>query len=189
MMNKLVIPALLISLCVSPASWSKGNYQSGHHAKKDWAKVTRVKDITRTVEHNSPSEVCWTEQVRREHYSRRHSYPQNDGYSGAVLGGIIGGALGNAVGHRKKNKQFGTAIGAVLGATVGHDISTRNRHRPDKRITYQDERRCEIRDHITYEEEVVGYHVWYRYMGNEYKTRMKHHPGKKIKVRVKVEPY
>jgi len=182
-MNKLVIPTILISLTLSPATWSKGRHQTNHHQDNDWAKVTKVESITRTVEHNTPSEVCWNEQVRYDRSSN------NDGYTGTIVGGIIGGALGNAVGHRKKNKQVGTAIGALLGATVGHDLSSGNRSHSRDRNTYRNKRHCETRDHITYEEEVVGYHVWYRYFGNEYKTRMSHKPGNKIKVRVKVEPY
>jgi len=183
-MNKLIIPTILISLTLSPATWSKGRYLTSHHKNSDWAKVTKVESITRTVEHNTPSEVCWTEQTRYDHSSNN-----SDDYTGTIVGGIIGGALGNAVGHKKKNKKIGTAIGAILGATVGHDISSRNRsHHPD-RPTYRDKRHCETRDHITYEQEVVGYHVWYRYFGNEYKTRMSHKPSDKIKVRVRVEPY
>lgn len=188
-MNKLIIPTIIVSLAMSSVSWSKNdNHQSKHynnrHAFTDWAKVSRVESITRTVERNTPNENCWVEQVRTERPSNHQ-----DTYSGTVLGGIIGGALGNAVGHRKKNKQVGTAIGAVLGATVGYDMSTRGNHRLNRYTRYQDVRRCEVSNHVTYEDEVVGYHVWYRHLGNEYKTRMNHHPGKKIKVRVSVEPF
>ena len=179
-MNKLIIPTVIIALTIAPASWAK----KPHHGQAKWAKVTDVEPITRTVRHNIPREECWNEQVRYEEPTQG-----NRSYTGTILGGIIGGAIGNAVGHKKKNKQVGTAVGAVLGATVGHDISNGGYSNSGSRVSYRDERRCETHNEVTYEEEVIGYHVWYRYRGDEYKTRMNHRPGNKIKVRVQVEPY
>lgn len=179
-MNKLLIPAIIIALSVSPNLSAKGS----HHGKAKWAKVISVEPITRTIEHSVPREECWTEQVRYE-----EPIKEERSYTGTILGTIIGGAIGNAVGHKKKNKQIGTAVGAVLGASVGHDISNRGHSGSRSRVTYRNERKCEVHNQITYEEEVVGYHVWYRYHGDEYKTRMNHRPGDKIKVRVNVEPF
>ena len=179
-MNKLILPTLIITLAAAPASWAK----RAHHGKENWAKVTNVQPITHTIEHRIPREDCWNEQVRYEEH-------RSDGrsYTGTILGGIIGGAIGNKVGHNKKNKKIGTVVGAVLGASVGHDISNRNYSTPRSNVFYRNERHCEINNEISYEEKVIGYHVWYRYHGDQYKTRMDHHPGKKIKVHVNVEPY
>lgn len=179
-MNKLILPTVIIALTVSPLASAKGP----HHGKGKWAKVTSVEPISRTIERSIPREECWTEKVRYEE-------PVDDqrSYTGTILGGIIGGALGNAVGHKKKNKQIGTAVGAVLGASVGNDISNRGYSNSRSRVSYRNERRCETHNETTYEEEVIGYHVWYRYHGDEYKTRMDRRPGDKIKVRVNVEPY
>lgn len=179
-MKKIMIPTVIVALALAPATWAKGP----HNGKADWAKVTNVEPITRTIEHSIPREECWTEQVRYE-----EPVQDNRSFTGTILGGVIGGAIGNAVGHKKKNKQIGTAVGAVLGASVGHDISNRGYSNSGSRVTYKNERRCEVHTEVSYEEEVIGYHVWYRYHGEEYKTRMNHRPGNKIKVRVKVEPY
>ena len=179
-MNKLILPTLIMTLAVAPSSWAK----HAHHGKAKWAKVTNVQPIIRTIEHRIPREDCWNEQVRYEEHV-------DDGrsYTGTILGGIIGGAIGNKVGHSKKNKKIGTVVGAVLGASVGHDISNRNYSNSSSNVSYRNERYCEVHNEISYEEKVIGYHVWYRYHGNEYKTRMNHHPGNKIKVRVNVDPY
>lgn len=179
-MNKLILPTLIIALAATPA-WAKHH----HHGKSRWAKVTNVEPIIRTIEHRVPQEDCWNEQVRYEEYA-------SDGrsYTGTILGGIIGGAIGNKIGHNKTNKKVGTVVGAVLGASVGHDISNQGHsHSTSPKVSYQNQRHCEISYETSYEEQVIGYHVWYRYHGNEYKTRTNHHPGKKIKVRVHVAPY
>ncbi len=179
-MNKLILPTVLIALTIAPVASAKGH----HHGKNNWAKVSNVEPITRTIERKIPREDCWSERVRYEE-------PADDSrsYTGTILGTIIGGALGNAVGHKKKNKQIGTAVGAVLGASVGHDLSNRGYSSSRTNVSYRNEQRCEVRNEITYEEEVIGYHVWYRYKGDAYKTRMNNRPGKKIRVRVNVEPY
>lgn len=179
-MKNLMIPTVLVSLTLSMPSMAKGP----HHDKADWAKVTHVEPITRTVEHSTPHKTCWNERV---HYNQpRH---QNDSYTGTIMGGIIGGAIGNAVGHGKKNKQVGAVVGSILGASVGHEISSKNRYQSGSYSTYHDKKRCSFEERIRYEEEVVGYHVSYRYRGDVYQTRMNQHPGKRIKVRVSVEPY
>lgn len=156
---------------------------SKYHGSEDWAKVTQVEPITRMVEHRTPETHCWTEQVE---YHQPH---RNDrSYTSTVLGGIIGGAIGNAVGHKKKNKQIGTAVGAILGASIGSDMGSNRNHYAEGRSQYHNERRCETTHQVSYEEEVVGYKVWYRYHGQTYTTRMDHKPGKKIRVRVNVSP-
>ena len=50
------------------------------------------------------------------------------------------------------------------------------------------ERRCEVVERYDREEQVVGYHVTYRYKGNTFTTRMQNDPGKWLPVRVSVEP-
>ena len=181
-MNKLILPTLIITLAAAPTSWAGHN--NNHHKKADWAKVTTVQPIIRNIEYNVPREVCWKEQVRYE--ARNRNY---DSHTGTILGGIIGGAIGNKVGHNKTNKKIGSVIGVILGASVGHDISNRHTSKSPTKVSYRNERRCEVSNEVRYEEKVIGYHVWYRYHGNEYQTRMDNHPGKRIKVRVNVEPY
>lgn len=178
-MNKFILPTILVSLTLSPGSWAKHH----SHEKANWAKVTHVEPITRTIEHRIPQQQCWNDQVRYQGGTEGRSY------TGTILGGIIGGAIGNKVGHNKSNKKIGSVVGAVLGASVGYDISNRGYADSGSGVSYHSERHCQVRDEIRYEEQVVGYRVWYRYRGDEYQTRMNYHPGKKIKVQVNVDPY
>ena len=177
---KKMIPTVLISLTLSMPSLAK----DPHHNKSDWAKVTHVEPITRIVEHSTPHKTCWNERV---HYTQpRH---QQNSYTSTIMGGIIGGAIGNAVGHGKKNKQVGAVVGSLLGASVGHGMSNNTRQASQRYNNYHNSKRCNIEEQISYEEEIVGYHVSYKYRGDQYKTKMNRHPGKRIKVRVSVEPY
>ena len=179
-MNKLTLPTVLISLSLALPATAKGP----HHGNSDWAKVTNVDPITRTIEYSTPHKKCWNERSRYEQPRQKH-----DSMTSTIVGGIIGGALGNAVGHSKKNKQVGAVVGSILGASVGHDLSNNNPYGRHSNTTYYNGKRCTVEDKIRYEEEIIGYRVSYRYRGNEYKTRMNHHPGKRLKVRVSVEPY
>ena len=176
--KKSVIVFMLVGMLFSAFS-----YAGPRHSSVNWAKVTRVEPVTRMVEHRIPEERCWNEQVNY-YDDRRH----DNTYSSTILGGIIGGALGNAVGHKKKNKKIGTAVGAILGASIGSDMASNGRRSDTRFRRNRTERRCDVSHQVSYEEEVVAYRVWYRYKGEEYKTRMTHKPGKKIKVRVRVEP-
>ena len=169
--------ALALSLAVATPAWAgSGN------GRTDYAKVLDVEPIVHTVEDRIPRESCWTEQVRHEDYR-----PNENGYTGTILGGVIGGAVGNAVGHKKKNKQVGAAVGALLGAAIGHDVSQRNSGGRTN-VYYTSERQCETSYEVSYREETVGYWVTYQYHGEQYRTRMDRAPGDKIRVRVTVEP-
>jgi uncharacterized protein YcfJ len=177
--NKVFVTSVvLFSMILSSFSYAGGR----HHSSVNWAKVVRVEPVVRMVESRQPEKNCWNERVRYD----RHSDSGNI-YSSTILGGIIGGALGNAVGHKKKNKKVGTAVGAILGASIGSEMASNGR-RYDAPRHHRNKRRCQVTQRVSYEEEVVAYRVWYRYKGEEYKTRMSHKPGKKIKVRVSVEP-
>jgi len=180
------IKLLTTSVVLFLMTFSSQGYAGGrHHNSINWAKVSRVEPITQTVERRVPERECWDEQVK---YYEGHSDSGNT-YTSTIMGGIIGGALGNAVGHKKKNKQIGTAVGAILGASIGSDMASNDRRHKVKTSHYRNERRCNVTHHVNYEEEIIAYRVWYRYKGEEYKTRMNHKPGKKIKVRVSVEPF
>jgi uncharacterized protein YcfJ len=171
---------ILVSILLSSVAHSGGK----QHSAVDWAHVTRSEPIIRTIQHSTPREECWNENVRyEERYDDRRSH------TSTIMGGIIGGAVGNALGHKKKNKRIGTAVGAILGASIGSDMGSHNKYRSAPISRYRNEKRCSTSHTVSYEEKVVGYHVWYRYHGEKYKTRMDHKPNKKIKVRVIVEPF
>ncbi|MBK8970858.1 MAG: glycine zipper 2TM domain-containing protein [Hahellaceae bacterium] len=169
---------------LTPAVFAQNYDQSSNAVWYDSADVTGVEPIYRNVERQIPVENCWTEQVRHE--SARPS--EGGSYLGPVLGAVIGGGLGNAVGHHKRNKQVGTAVGAVLGATVGHEITRQSDSGGGVDVYYTSERRCDTRYETEVDSRTVGYWVSYRYRGQDYRTRMDHAPGDRIRVRVTVEP-
>jgi len=171
-MKKILTSSLVVAIMAAPLAQAGKGHGNGY-GKVHWAKVTDVEPITRTVEYKTPVERCWNEQVR---YEDRGSF-ESGSYTSTVLGGIIGGAIGNAVGHKKKNKKIGVAVGSILGATIGHDIGQRDRRYRPGSVSYKNERRCETQHNTLYDQEIVGYEVWYRYHGEEYKTRMNRRPG------------
>ncbi|MCV6590813.1 MAG: glycine zipper 2TM domain-containing protein [Marinobacterium sp.] len=172
--SALVISMLTLALIPFEAQASR------HRDHHDWAKVTHVEPIYQQIRTRTPRQSCWDEQVRVQH----NRY--NDSYTDEVLGAVIGGAVGNALGtsSNSKNRRIKTAIGAALGASVGHDIGQRG----SRSYRYQTQRRCTVSHDVEYYDEITGYRVSYRYKGRHYHTRMPHHPGKRIRVQVNVQP-
>jgi uncharacterized protein YcfJ len=154
--------------------------QAGHHERyQDTAKVISAEPIYRTVEITTPERHCWDEEVERYHAN-------NHSYTGTVLGGILGGVIANRVSrHHGRGDNVATVAGALLGSSIGHDISHRNSR---GYTTTSTERRCEVSERTSYEEELVGYDVTYRYKGRLFTTRTDEHPGKRIPVDVDVRP-
>ena len=144
-------------------------------ADYQWAEVVGVEPVYEKVRRIEPVEECREERVRN------HS----GGYSSTppILGAIIGAALGNAVGHKKANKRVGAVAGAILGGSIGADIGRSNRQGG-----YRVETVCDRFDEVREEERLTGYHVRYQYNGAVYATRMRNHPGERIRVRVRVTP-
>ena len=140
-----------------------------------WAEVVDVEPVYETVRRIEPVEECREERVRR----------RSGGYSSTppILGAIIGAALGNAVGHKKSNKRVGAVAGAILGGSIGADIGRSNRQGG-----YRVETVCDLVEEVHEEERLAGYHVRYQYNGTVYATRMRNHPGERIRVRVRVTP-
>ena len=141
-----------------------------------WAEVVDVEPVYETVRRIEPVEECREERVRRG----------SGGYSSTppILGAIIGAALGNAVGHKKVNKRVGAVAGAILGGSIGADIGRSNRQGGGYRV----ETVCNLVEEVHEEERLAGYHVRYQYNGTVYATRMRNHPGERIRVRVRVTP-
>lgn len=174
-----LIGALLISLPISvlQAGQSNNSGHSKHNKHTDYAKVTDVDPIYKTVSHRTPERSCWTETVY-EPVSGSHSYTPT------ILGTLIGGAIGNEIGHSNKNKKVGAVAGALLGASIAGNYSKNNSNKSVARDTEV----CETQHRTEYEERLVGYNVKYRYQGRTYHTRMDRRPGDRIKVAVQVRP-
>ena len=131
----------------------------------DYAKVKRVSPVYKYIKIGGPKEVCYPVHQRRRHDP-----------GPAIVGAIVGGAIGNALGENTES----TVVGAVLGGTIGHSSS--------HSTTYVTER-CEVDYRPSRKvRKLKGYNVTYRYKGHAYNTFLRHHPGDKIKVRVKVSP-
>ncbi|MEN8177853.1 MAG: glycine zipper 2TM domain-containing protein [Pseudomonadota bacterium] len=149
------------------------------HRFQDTAKVVDVEPIYETIAVQQPEQHCWDADVS-------YSEPRRKTYTGTMLGGVIGGALANQLHRgRGKGKDAATLAGALLGGAIGHDVSQNARH---AQYTTTTERHCEVRHSTTYEEQVVGYRVKYRYRGQVFTTRTENYPGKRIPVRVSVAP-
>lgn len=133
----------------------------------DYANVIRTKPVVDYVTVISPVTSC-----HRVNY--RRSAHQNG--ASTVVGALVGGVIGHAVG----NNEASTVAGAIIGGSIAHNVS-HHRPRTHRQCESQYESRRKVR-------KITGYKVKYRYHGETYKTFMKHHPGDRIKVRVRVNP-
>lgn len=142
------------------------------HVFEDYARVIEVTPQYEKV--NQPREVCETGYIpEREH--RRGSM------AGPLIGGIAGGILGAQVGNGN-GRVAASAAGAAIGAIVGDRMSKR-----DRGTYYEREvRHCEIVDH--WETRLSGYHVVYRYHGQTRTALLPYDPGRKLRLRVAIEP-
>lgn len=158
------------------------NYNERHsmHKQVVYGKVTNVSPVYREVRVSNPVKECWQEPVT--HTKVRHG---SSSAGGTLAGGIIGGVIGHQFG-KGRGKKLATAVGTIIGAQVGHDAN-RGTQASHTRYT-QYEEFCEVQQHVSYEEVVDSYNVTYRYKGNRYQTNMPYDPGKRIKLKVSVEP-
>ena len=160
----------------STASFSESNRFVDH------ARVVSATPIYKTYEHRVPRESCWMESVKEER-------PRHRSATSTIVGGIIGGAIGNAVGAGDENKKVGAVVGSLLGMSIGNDIGRHHAsHHNHHRAQYKQVERCEVNYEIEREEKLTGYDVKYHYRGETYQTQMDHHPGKKIRVAVQIQP-
>jgi len=165
-MKKTVSIATLVTLVCS-TSIARAN-----HGFDDYARVVEVTPQYEEV--NVPTKECTSEYVpEREH--RRGSL------AGPLIGGIAGGVLGAQVG-KGNGRVASSAAGAAIGAIVGDRLSDRDRNRyREREVT-----RCEVVDH--WESRLIGYRVVYRYHGHVQTTVLPYDPGRRLRVRVAVEP-
>ncbi|MCH8537937.1 MAG: glycine zipper 2TM domain-containing protein [Alkalimonas sp.] len=150
-------------------------FAHGQHI--EYARVTQVEPIYRTVATHQPRQQCYTETVQYRGHASQDKTP-------VVLGAIVGGALGHAIGHNKSNKRVGMAAGAVLGGAVVNDVQRQNRQ---PQVVHQ--QRCRpINSSVEYRHILDGYEVSYRLRGRNYKTVLDYDPGPRLPVQVRVRP-
>lgn len=148
-------------------------------APVEYARVLSSEPIYETRAYSAPREQCWSEQVPEYASTGPRSY------TAPIVGALVGGAIGNALGHHNTSRKVGAVAGAALGASVGNDIGNRNSYR---QVGYNDQRVCRTVADTAYREEVVAYRVRYRYNGRDYVTEMPEDPGRRLPLRVNVEP-
>jgi uncharacterized protein YcfJ len=96
-----------------------------------------------------------------------------------VAGGLLGAQVGKGSGQ-----VAAAATGAAVGAIVGDRLGNRERGRE---VVYEREvRRCRTVDE--WETRISGYRVTYEYGGRSYTTILPYDPGRRLAVRVNVEP-
>lgn len=147
----------------------------------DYGKVVKVTPVYREVKVSTPVKECWQEPVTRSKTVRHGS----NSAGGALAGGLIGGIIGHQFGKGRGNK-LSTAVGTLIGAQLGHD-AVRGSHASQHSYTSY-ENFCEVENKVSYEEVLDSYKVTYRYKGKKYKVDMPYDPGKRVKLRVSVDP-
>jgi uncharacterized protein YcfJ len=187
----IVILSLLISL---PAAASQRDHERERRGNRDrWAKVLRSSPVHEQIRVVTPVRECWTERVSYERSHRGHR--RHHSRTPALVGATIGGLLGREIAHDRRGRRIATLIGALVGGSVGHDVGHDIGHRRSVRhrrhrnaVDYRNEERCETRERVSWEQQVVGYDVKYKYRGRIYHTRLGHDPGRRMKVAVDVRP-
>ena len=175
---KLLALALLMTLSGSALADRKHHDRDRGYA---WGKVLEVTPIYHEIRRSSPVEECWQQPVREV----RHT-GHNDIAGSTLAGGLLGGIIGHQIG-KGNGRKVATAFGTIIGAQIGHDAARAAHGAGDYSYTrYEDV--CETRHKVEYEQVLDGYRVRYSYRGDEYETIMSHQPGKRIKLRVSVQP-
>lgn len=152
-------------------------YDRKHDREYRYARVTHVEPVYRVVRRQVPVEQCWIESVERERSTSNHRSRR-----ATLLGGLIGAAAGSKISHHHGDSHhLGALAGSIIGASIGH--SAGKKHHGDRRvIEVRDVERCETTYHTKRKKRLVGYDVSYRLHGRIYRTHMKDHPGRKIKI-------
>jgi uncharacterized protein YcfJ len=167
-LNKVLLTASLALTCL-PA-WA-GHKESGY----DYAKVVAATPVYETVRYPVDEQVCWEEQAWIQ---------QPHSVAPIVLGAIVGGVVGHQFGGGQ-GKTALTVAGAAVGGTIGYKVA--QNHSPGAPYPVA-QTRCEIQRNWRTEERISAWDVTYKYRGGIYYTRMLEEPGRKIRVRVQVEP-
>jgi len=164
--------------------FSAASQAGGAHRHQDYARVTDVRPIYRTVTDKIPEQQCRVETVQTTRDVGGSRSP-----AGTIIGGVVGAAVGNSLGrdlgHNTRDKQVGTVAGAIVGAVIGHTISSA---RQQVVTGIENVEQCRTQYRYVQHQELVGYDVGYRYQGQHYRTQTDQHPGKRIRVAVNVRP-
>lgn len=174
---------IMLAGLMAVSSVSLADHKHKHHNKQfEYGKVIDVTPIYREVRTTTPVKECWQEPVT---HTRRVRHGGNT-VGGTIAGGLIGGIIGHQFG-KGRGRKLSTAVGTLIGAQLGHD-SVRGSYATKQSTYTRYEDICEVHNQVSYEEIVDSYKVTYKYKGRRYKAVIPYDPGKKIKLRVTVEP-
>ena len=173
----IIFTILSVAMSSSLLAGPKRHSNQQHGGYIDHAKVVHVEPIYKTVRVTVPEQQCWHEEVRKPVRHRVRNSSDN-----AVIGGIIGGVIGHELG-KGHNQPVATVAGAIIGSAIADNAGYRTTG-----YRVENQRHCRTEHRVSTEQQLVGYHVNYRYKGEVYSTRMRNHPGKRIQVRVDVTP-
>jgi len=182
--NKLVIAVIiaLISATSMADSDNKRYRNKSRNMAYDFAKVVDVRPIYKEVKVSTPIRECWDEPVIQTHGGTGHKSA-----SGMAVGGILGGVIGHQFG-KGNGKKLATAVGTIIGAQIGHDAINGHVQTAPQNSYTEYQQHCDVRHQVSYEEVLDGYRVTYRYQGERYHIKMPYDPGKRIKLRIQIEP-
>ncbi|WDD97809.1 glycine zipper 2TM domain-containing protein [Thalassomonas actiniarum] len=195
-MNIITKALITISLLATAANASAGHHRGDSFYAR--GKVIAATPIYQTVRvEHIHDDSCWR-RVSHHHSSSGH-YAGNE-VAATVVGAVIGGTVGHVLFKKSDLKGVGTVAGAIIGGSVGNEIGHSNHSYQKSRHSHNSghyksgyrhashRKVLHCRQAYTSFEEISGYEVTYKYQGEIYHTRTRHHPGKKIKLRVTVDP-
>lgn len=175
-----IVSVLIVGVSSSVLAGPK-RHSHRHNSHADFAKVVFVKPIYTTVRVEVPEQQCWHEEKRVPVRHRVNYQHQNN----VVLGGIVGGLIGHELGD-DRNRHVATVAGTIIGSAIAHNASLKDYQPAEYRIKHREV--CQTKTRVVTREELIGYRVKYRYRGQLHWTRMRNHPGKRIRVNVEVTP-
>lgn len=133
-------------------------------------------------------------------YARGEAYPgtRSDPYVrtgtetgrnvATVVGGVVGAVLGSKVGGG--SARYATAaVGSMVGGMAGRQVYENSHRAPRVGVVTVCDPMPPDGDYYRVDHSRVGaYDVTYEYADRRYTTRMDHHPGDRLRVRVDVRP-
>ena len=127
---------------------------------------------------------------RRDGYYDQNGNYRSGSQTGATVATVIGGVVGAVVGSQVGGGSAGyatSAIGSMVGGRAGKQIYEQNQRQRNATTRVCDPEPVDGR-YAGNDRAIDAYDVTYEYAGRRYTTRMNHHPGDRIRVRVDVRP-
>ena len=183
-----VSAAIVLSMASTLSAYASDNGHGNRHGNGrsagvyDYARVLSAEPNYRYLTVTTPVNECWDD-VEYYTVDRRPAGVGGSTLFGAIVGGVVGHQFGSGRGN-----DAATAVGSIVGAAIGNSAAVRANanYRP---VEYsRPVRRCETRYQSREEQRIDGYRVIYSYNGRKYATDMPYDPGKRLRIRVDVQP-